>query len=85
MQEARVQNPPVSPKFQRLQVRLRELKAEQSTLLPRPDFLRLGGPTGEWKLTAEQRQRLQDLELTIDKVTIALNDYCRCHGEPDWF
>lgn len=85
MHETRLQDPPVSPKFQRLQERLHELKAEQSALLPRPDFLRLGGPTGEWKLTARQRRRLQDLELSIDKVTIALNDYCRRHGEPDWF
>jgi hypothetical protein len=83
--ETSLRNPLVSPEFRRLQDRLRELRTEQSGLLPPPGFRRLGGTTGEWELTADQRRRLQELELTIDKVTMALNDYCRRHGEPEWF
>lgn len=85
MNETLLENPLLASRFRRLRDRLRELTTEQSRLLPPPGCHRLRGATGERELTADQRQRLQELELAIDKVTIALNDYCRRHGEPEWF
>ncbi len=85
MNETLLEDPLLAPGFRRLRERLRELTAEQSRLLPPPGARHYGGTPGEWELTADRRHRLQELELAIDKVTIALNDYCRRHGEPEWF
>jgi hypothetical protein len=85
VRQPRVQVSLAPPTFQSLRRRLDGLKAEQSRLLPPPGLCRLVEPAGVRKPTPDQQRRLRELELRIDKVTMALNDYCRRHGEPDWY
>ena len=85
MNEGQVQDALLSPAFRRLQERLNQLKAEQARLMPPPGFLRLDGHTAQQALDEDQVQELRRLEISIDKVTMALNDYCRRQGQPDWY
>lgn len=81
-----MRDPLQSPEAQRLLTEYwRAADALHASIPPIRVTRQVGEPAAEFKLTPDQLKKISQLTEAFEEARKTLNEYCKRHGEPEWF